>query len=317
MSYTFTVNQTPTNGAGAIFLLKENLKTAGWSILSSSDGTTYVQGSDQITLSGSGAGGMANTNAWFIIQSPDANYKRQFSFQRSTLNTSWRIKYSGVAGFTSGTVNATTTPSAVDQGFLCGAGLDGSPTYGILFPADGTYRFHTAAGGADENYPFYMLTSQAGTTTLRTALCLETMASGSFAAADPDPALTYVDYELTTNTFIFSLSLLGATSQISGITTPAGLFLNQYVNIKGHGIGTAFANGLVPNPHTKKDDYIPVVWGRPVSLGLPFGLKGVGIMMLWAGFKRSNYDTLSINSEKDRIFCNTVSLPWNGTDVII
>ncbi len=60
----------PSTGSAAIFAFKELLVDAGWTVLPSSDGTTYNASGDQITTGSSGAGGMANNSAWFRIESP-------------------------------------------------------------------------------------------------------------------------------------------------------------------------------------------------------------------------------------------------------
>ena len=117
----FVLNKTtPATGAVAMYELKELLKLAGWTVLSSSDGTTYNSGGDQITSGASGANGMANNNAWFRIRSPAGAGAVSFTFQRGTTNLAWRIVRSRTAGFTTGSPSATVVPSASDGGTMLG-----------------------------------------------------------------------------------------------------------------------------------------------------------------------------------------------------
>ena len=142
---------TPATGAQAMYELKGLLKLAGWSVLSSSDGTTYNAAGDQISNGGAGANGMANNSAWFRIRSPAGAGAVSFTFQRGTTNQAWRIKRSRTAGFTGGSPGATQTPSATDEGIMTGGGTDAAPTYVNLQTTDGTYRWNA---GADNAAPY-------------------------------------------------------------------------------------------------------------------------------------------------------------------
>lgn len=88
MAY-LTIENGILTGSQAIFNLKELLKSAGYQVLSSSDGTTYNSTGDQISSGSSGANGMANNRAWFRIRSVDGI--NEWVFQRDSSNTSWRI----------------------------------------------------------------------------------------------------------------------------------------------------------------------------------------------------------------------------------
>lgn len=121
MAYVF-YKGTPASFAECMYQLKELLKTAGWTVQSSSDGTTYNASGDQITSGGSGAGGMANTNAWFRIRSPAGASNPEFTVQRGTGNTAWRVKFSQSNAFTGGSPGATQTPSATNERVDFGGG---------------------------------------------------------------------------------------------------------------------------------------------------------------------------------------------------
>jgi hypothetical protein len=116
------------NGDALIFALKTFLKARGWTVPQSSDGTTLNQnGTDQITSVGSGAGGMSNANAWFVLQEPGVygGRQRQFLFYKSSAwstpndgcfrNIVYSVQgFSTTSGFASGSVTATNPPIAFD-----------------------------------------------------------------------------------------------------------------------------------------------------------------------------------------------------------
>ncbi len=95
MAFTFNLNLVPTSFADAVFTLKTQLKAAGWVHQASGDGlaafsTTPGNVNDQITSGGSGANGMDNARAWFVLQQPGGG-PRQLCFQRggSTPYAAW------------------------------------------------------------------------------------------------------------------------------------------------------------------------------------------------------------------------------------
>lgn len=192
----FSDVNTIGTGAAAIFKLKAVLKAAGWTVPSSSDGTTYNSSGDQITVATSGAGGMANNSAWFVIREPGG--RREWCFQRGTTNQVWRVKYSALARFTGGSPGATRVPSATDSAdanALIGGGTDASPTFGSWFATDSTYRVHITANSTPISgcYPFNLITTISPGSTVSNACCFqEPMAPGSFSAADVDPCVVSV-----------------------------------------------------------------------------------------------------------------------------
>lgn len=313
MSYTFTVNQSPTTGAETIFLLKARLKAAGWTVPSSSDGTTYNAAGDQITGFASGAGGMANNSAWFRIQDPGGT--REFTFQRGTTNTAWRIKYSASAKFTTGSPGATQTPQSSDQQLILGAGTDASPTFGTLFSTDGGYRAHFMADNSTP-YPFYFFCYANGGwpgTTGLPALLFDPVTNAD--AADTDQAVIYV--AVTADTTPFGIShYAGTTSGPKGylkkglagegfVTIPAAYYQAQ--------VGTLVPANLVSNPHSGKDDEFPVPYMRQQAQANPTGYKGVSRIVHWRATTRSTGSTLSVTVSKDRVVISSCSLPWDGS----
>lgn len=138
----------------------------------------------------------------YYLTSPRPNdgtvYHRQFTFQRGTDNTLWRIKYSARAGFTGGTPSAAETPSATDEQILLGGGTDAAPTYGTLLPADGTYRMQILSYDNGLVPGFYLLTYPKGNPTPNACFMLDPLAPGSYPVDDAgfsleqDPLVIYL-----------------------------------------------------------------------------------------------------------------------------
>jgi hypothetical protein len=117
MAYTFSVNNTPSTNAVAMYQLVAALMSAGWLKMMDSDGTTYSSTGVQVTHGGTGTGGLGNTSSWVRLQSPPTNggaivnQTRELTIQRGTTDVLWRIKYSAYGNFTGGVPTATATPT--------------------------------------------------------------------------------------------------------------------------------------------------------------------------------------------------------------
>jgi hypothetical protein len=169
MSFTYSVNQRPNTGGYAMYLVLANFIAAGWTVRTSSDGTTYksTPGS-QITSGATGANGMANDKAWFRIQDPGGG--REFVVQRGTGgNLNWGIKYSVAAKFTGGSPSATQVPTATDEVKILGDITGVTQTYARLWGFDGQINLHMGMGDASIHYAFWMFGIQIATTNASTA----------------------------------------------------------------------------------------------------------------------------------------------------
>src|SRR5689334_6832532 len=112
-----------TAGADMMFRLKQGLKTiaATYKVMEASDGTTYTSyrgtggtfGADVITVAGTGAGGMNNASAWFVLSDKDGVV--EIMCQRNGSGTVWTVKVSPLDKFIGGAPNATTPSTATDS----------------------------------------------------------------------------------------------------------------------------------------------------------------------------------------------------------
>jgi hypothetical protein len=331
MAFFGSVNNYPVTGAEAIYALKTLLKdvSVGWTIPSSSDGTTYNASGDQISSGSSGANGLANNSAWFRVKCPSTydGYSRELIFQRGTTNLLWRIKYSHSAGFTGGSPNATRTPSATDEATLFGGGTDASPTFTALFGADSSYNFNAVAGNGADGYAFWCGAFPHGGGAPNMAFVMENLLPGTYPTEDIDP-------------YIFHVSQSQAFS-IAGMST-SGCFGWLKKSMSGQGFQTIYAgrwqacgvssfpgiavlldaaagptSGLGVNSHTNKDDFLPIFYTRRGSLSAPNGYKGIGRIMYFATVGRTTGDTYTEVSSRDKIYYGSYVLPWVGVVPVV
>jgi len=268
MADVFLTNQTPATGAIAMFNLKTQAKAAGWTVPFSGDGTSLFNSSDGITTGASGAGGMANSSAWYVIKWPGSGSK-SICIQRGTTNLVWRVKYSFSAGFTLGSASATRVPAATDEKILLGGNTDAAPTFANFFngTADAGYR-HNLWFQSETPFAFYSVgwVNGGSSTGGIHNLSLDHMLSTSYQAGDTDPyvlmcsggvSATGTDMTGGTNT---ATSIGGALAGSGGVKTA---IFNSVAPISN--------SGLPPNPNTGKDEAVPLVW---MCTTAPAGWKG-------------------------------------------
>jgi hypothetical protein len=329
MALNYYTNQTATNYWTIVYALKENLKARGWTVVRSGTGTsgTYNSSGDSITSAGTASGTpgqLSNVNTWFVIQDPSGAGGRQFCFSCNTVNRDdlWRIKYSATSGFSGGSPSATQVPSAADEVVLLGSGTDASPTMTNWWAnaSAGTHRWQCIIDDAAP-YPFILINYISGGNP-----------NGFFgidacqfpAAGDVDPIVIMMcmaDSSSATTNGNYSIS-----SNLSGNSTGfyawfrKGLSGAQFWKLSGCAIKDGSSNSIFPagggtNPHTVKDDLVPVVYARHSSFSSPTGYKGVSKWFQHNSATRTNTDTISVASAgaKDYAHFGVLVVPWNGT----
>lgn len=345
MSFIFDVNETPATNATAIFQLKTLMKSAGWTVTRSSDGTTFNASGDQITGADTGANGMNNNNAWFVLKQPAAvdGYQRQILFFRGTNVSNWWVQYSISSGFSSG--GATSAPTAADAQNLFATSSSG----GQLFSStEGGIRWHVMADNSSP-YSFAAFAYNTGGGNVTNMLVCDRMTAGSFPTQDNDPYVWYFGSYNNNNGSVLPRQTqssppvdLGSDSPMVRTDAPTGLsptlgfpscwfkyalsgatFTNVtapfYANSMLSGaVHTMIPCGLGSNPHTGNDDLFPLIWARTSSNSTPVGYKGTSSMFQWCGAQRSTGDTVTVSTASDHIVLNgTLVLPWNGANPLI
>lgn len=330
-NYFFSASLSPFNGNDAFFLIKETLKSVGFTVPSSSNGTIFSAG-DILTSPSA-----FNVNSWFILRQPVAatashgGVQREYAFQQSNTTLTWRAKYSYSASFAIGGT-ATTMPTALDEVRLLGGELPGFSYRVNFIPFDGTYKMHVCV---DQEPPFswYVCFVPNGGGDPPTILLVDGMLSGTYSSQDNDPYVHYFSNYFAAYGGIDN-GLITSTITGSNITTPACWTRKGEPNQVYGGIALivwaaqnstlkTFAGSLgTTNAYNNKDDLLPAVWyrGSAANPAGPGGYKGVSsLIKIPTGPVRATGDTYSTVSSgsKDYILFRNFAFPWNGTDPVI
>jgi len=305
---TLNIGFAANKGNIMMYHLKELLKTAGWSVISSSDGTTYNASGDQISSSDSGAGGMDNNNAWFRIQDPGT--VREYVFQRGTTSQAWKWMYSASDKFTGGTPNATTVPTATDEQGLAKAG-----TSAVTMLPTGAGFAHIAVQNAAHNgvYAWWLMVSQAGTTLPeQTLMCCDAM-DASLSTGDNDPCVHYGSDDAPVDATVGSTSVASTTDSFRGWMRYnetdeewSGLTAAYYYTATGVLYTPGF--GLL-NPHNDKFGLLPIPYFRHSSTGTTVGFKGLGKYIKWKPSELIRYPSVLSDVSDNYVVCYDVALP--------
>ena len=338
MAKVHKVNFTPATGAEAVFELKNVLTGSGWSVVSSSNGTTFSAG-DNITSSTS----LAGSNRWFIVQEPTGVGGRQWCFQRTSDNATWRVKISPLNGFGGGTPSTTRVPSATDEGVILGAGTDASPTGAQLLPTDNTYKFHaisesTAVGpSGNQAYGFWAfanITGGVNVVDIETIIMQEPLATGSYpslvgtrtstTSGDADPALYACGYDNAGRKFILGpnigFSPSTSTQHLAGTTGESDNTIKYFFDYQS--AAGAFTNGdevdgvtqifrflgTSPVSSPAQDILVPLRFGR-YGTSIPANGSNFG-RSTSVGFKGTTH--FIRKSSVDRGVSNTINLSTNA-----
>jgi hypothetical protein len=272
MAFTFSVNNRPSTGGYAMYMTLANFIAAGWTVKSSSDGTTYNSTGNQITSGASGANGMANNYAWFRIQDPGG--VREFVVQRGTINLTWAAKYSVAAKFVTGSPTATQVPTATDEvslyGNILGNGGSGG-TFPSFFATDGEYTLHMGMGDSSIHYAFWMAAVQLATS--------DSLTVGSWFM-DYVQKADSLDLDPTVHLMTNAGGMFGniATNTEPGVascyfTSIASANFNNVRlepwSIAPYGMGAGSGQALGNNGWNNLEDVLPMLWAQTTK-----GYKG-------------------------------------------
>jgi len=326
MAFTFSTNQQPATCAACVFLFKATLKTAGWTVPSSSDGTTYNASGDQITTNTTGAGGMNNNFAWFILTQPLLDgYQRHIAIQvvNATVKNQFKIKLSWT-GFNTGSPNATTMPTAADEQYILGsAGAFGT----LLDSTENTLISNICAGGPTEKYHFYWYTTKLATGGVGSIFMMDYVSGAN--PQDYDPYIYYINGNSTAplsglNSFVDTTNLVFSSStgpftwinkhNVNGAT---GSFSRSYFSTYGDASNTGYSmvGKLGTNPYDGLPETLPAYCVRSPGSGVipPYDIKGKLLNTMVSGTTLVTADTLNVSTSRDRVFCGPIILMWDGS----
>lgn len=339
MTLKFQINNLVKNRADWIFqwmLFMSN--SVGWSVVASGDGLSdYSTTGNILTSSSSGANGLQNTGAWFVLQSPN---NKNFCIQRGNTNLLWKIVYSSV-GFTSGTPGPSTIPLAPISSFTGNPDqriitlniynstfIDffNSPTTTAYDPVSKTFYtviLDTAFSChfcADDTapYSFYWVGNNPNDNSVAAGLAsifiFDPMANNTFPSIDADPYVTYLDGSKAIGSTTNLLSLYYASCYFLK-NTPLEISTSIQAWPIGYSGQVLVPGGLPYNPITYNNDLFPIVWAKRASDGFPAGYKGQSSIMRWIGSAAENHSLLSTSVAGDIIVINQIALPWNSLPV--
>ena len=323
MTFSYYVNNTITNHGDVFYQIKELLKTVGWVVQSSSDGLTYNASGDIITSGGAGAGGMNNTNAWYVLAHPTLDgYQRYLCLQIGSSKNNIRYKISWTP-FNGGSPGILRVPSATDERVLYGSGTDASPNMtAILDTAPANIRLNLIAGDATEGYAYFMLFHKVGTGTLGGAIMMEKL---TVLPGDVDPYIYYIQ-GASTYPYAPLNNYVSHDFAATGTYCPQGWIRKSFSNAtfakcvtswystainssSAHAVGQ-----LGADPYDGTDVVLPLILFSPIGQsGLP-SYKGQSINMKLNGSSKTALDT---SNTRTRIYSGPFSFPWNGSVPLI
>lgn len=310
MAIVSLTNQTISSWTEGIYNVKETLKLAGWTVLSSSDGTTYDNSTDIITS----ASVLSNNNAWFWIQSPDGY--AEYVFQRGNDDRRFTVVFSGntvSGGFIGGTPNATTIPTATDQVFIRNPGTD----FFQSSQATALPRWHVVADDAAP-YTWWCGSWKSTTGTLSEQGGMIHDVLTSLTSGDPCGYLVH----WSANNFTTANNINGTNvAPGAGGSSYYHLFCRNVTNTSWDvpegqtigGVGAGMYQNSIANPLTLKDELLPVIYTVSSDNSTNFAWKGVATMMRYKSIARPVTSTYSVNTTRDRVIFNSISLPWDGS----
>lgn len=301
-------------GSTSMYLLKETMKTAGWKVNGSCDGSNFAAsvakpiGAGTADHIGSAAEFMTN-QSWLVMEGPQG---RQFLFghKGTTSDTSWTIAYSVAAGYSGG--NATTYPTAIDAVNVMG--VAGTATTTATFLGNNSYVHLMASDSTDS---FFCIPATVGTASVYGGLfCdiltqtvtgdLDTAVVGSFYSSGNEAftASGIYSYRNCRGFFYNSGSSSYTFQEVSLATMNFGNFV--VLPYSGQGLGL--------NPHDLHTDEVPALWCRDSSRGAPYGYKGISTLFRYCGGNIAPGDTLDSDGPYSRAVFGQyrTSVVWDG-----
>ena len=332
-----TININPATGAEAIWRLKQMLKQMGAMVTGSGDGgslyqlhpgpSPYSGGThyDVLTGYGTGANGLNNSQAWFILKLPSGRF---LAFQRGSSGANyWRIVYLPLTtpGGAVQTLNAGSATamalSSTDVNYLKGTSV--STAGAQYFGTDATYRQNMSYD--DDTKAFWMVCWAAGsgiTESAGGAFCYDPLLVNSFPSEDTDPVVIYCpDFFNSSGNQAWRANALSSEGNYApkaylrrGMTGESFVVIPALVYCNSSGTAV-FPGGAGSNPHNFKDDGLPIIYARRASVGVPAGYKGASTFLRWLAANRGTGQAMTLSVAKDRIAVADVSLPWDASTV--
>lgn len=329
MALVYNVNNSPQNEVDGMFQVKQFLKSIGWSVPSSSDGSTFYGAGDILTGSGTGPGNLGNTGAWFWIQEPAGS---PYGAQRSWLcenvatninasaSTAWYMAFSPADGFTIQSSNPVLTCSvATDQVLLNDSFYNSQTDFGgnRMFGGQvlpGQFRLNMSADNSG-SHRFFIFAFPAGGGTPLNGFFMDDVSNT--LTNDLQPWMIYCNG--------YSSQLAENSLVTTWMHAWVGNLFPTFQGINGNSYDFyAPTSAFVQDPQTNKDLLFPVIiFGGPnVSAGATSLYKGVCSTVRWEGTgttssPRAAGSILNQATPGDTVVCGVLTFPWNSGSITI
>ena len=316
---------TPATGSIALWNLKEFLKTVGWNHQASGQGTGSIiftttpstPGNDTDVLTSGEK--FTRTYGWIVLRDPGGT--REIVLQKGSSSTALHAAYSFSAHYTgtgNGAISATVAPTATDSKSLEGT-TEIPVGYAAFWPTDGTYRQKIMADGATP-YGFWHQTHTTGGVASNGGwLIMDPLKAGSYPVEDVDPYVFFVSNTGWASGRHDTHWCIEQTGHGVLGYLKKGLSGEGWVQLVGTYPGSSVGNflpgaGALPsNPHNAKDEMLPLIYMRSSAKVNPTGLKGVSSFFQMLMATRSNNDTYSILTTRDKLVMGQLVADWDGT----
>ena len=334
------------DGVGCVYDLVNTLVSASWTIQSASNGLNFDAGTTYWSPT-SLAGGSGN--AWVTVREPTGVGGREWCFQRTTNNYTWRVKVSPTVGFT-GSATATQVPTASDEGIVWGTGTDNSPTGVGLFSPSYPIKFHIVAESSpvgpagNQAYGWWAFSNIAGASgdNVQGFLCQEPLAVGSYPAlvgtrasttsGEADPCIYGCSYEGSGGQYAVAAYAHGYNPSNDNYYYNTFKYFYKYQNasgslvmgydLMGTGLGANNSTQLFPryvnaHPISGDDVNLPFIVGRyaygtSAAYSYHFtniGLKGTCNFLKTRAINRNSGITIDLATDA-YIYIGDIVMPW-------
>lgn len=309
MTMLFGAPRTNLNPTQAVYAFLQTALAAGCTVTSSGDGLALFSTIGNIlTNAGTGAGGLGNARAYFVLNLGG----EQWCWQRSS-DASWNLCVSRTATMSGGVPSATVRPTAPDEIFIAGGGSAATPTYQAILETSECYSLW----GIDDTAPrrFYLGRYFVAGLDFRSLIFRDVVTVPEPSDADPyvrgktpTTTLTASSFAPTTGTptsGIYFQAYIPSATPTTSVCCPMGT--EAYI---GGGL-SALPGNATNSTISGADILMAPYYFRANSTGTPV-LKGWSTLFLVPGPLRSNATTYQVTTPRDRIVLGGISLPYGG-----
>lgn len=301
-----------------LYNLANLLLANGWTSGGSGDGLSAVSTTTFLfTGFGSGANNLGNTRAWFGLTDP-YGYCTIY-WQRGTSASAWRVSFVNASGLSVGaTANTSPTPGASEV-VLTGGGTNTAPTYNGNYFSPGasiagakmTVAIDNAGPNPGSFYAFPRLAVSGANAGL---IGLDVMQPGSTLPSDACPIVPFLQQASSTYfPWVTNYGTAGTSPAIGYYGTSSTANARQLGIPELRVAGLVLPNTNMVDPWNSKDILICPPWVRAGNVPPIGAYKGYSTLFRYASFNRGNWATGTVSTTRDKVYLNSLWLPWDGT----